>query len=110
MAPGRVSGSSWAARSYKVRTTLTLELNSLTMSAPLPRSLKMRLVMSSITGVEMPSPMAPRSPSTISATSAASACMNTVMNDENTGLAFALPAPPSPPPMAVAGEFSAIAW
>uniref|UniRef100_A0A0E0JWL6 Uncharacterized protein n=1 Tax=Oryza punctata TaxID=4537 RepID=A0A0E0JWL6_ORYPU len=97
------SGSSWARTGARIRTTLTLELNSWTSSAPPPKSLYMRPVMSSNTGIEIPSPTAPKSPSTINITSAASACMNTVMNDPSIGFAFAFafPAPPSsPPPMA----------
>jgi len=48
----------------------------------------MRLVIKSITGVDMPSPMAPTRPSTMSTTSAASACMNTDANDRITGAGF----------------------
>ena len=69
-------------------TSLTLELNSSRRSGPLPRSLKMRLVIKSMTGVDMPSPMAPTRPSTMSTTSAASACMNTDANDRITGAEF----------------------
>uniref|UniRef100_A0A0E0CH28 Uncharacterized protein n=1 Tax=Oryza meridionalis TaxID=40149 RepID=A0A0E0CH28_9ORYZ len=82
------------------RTMLTLELNSWTLSAPPPKLLYTLPVMSSNTGIESPSPTAPRSPSTINTTSAASACMNTVMNDPSTGFAFAFLVPPSLPPMA----------
>uniref|UniRef100_A0A0E0G335 Uncharacterized protein n=2 Tax=Oryza nivara TaxID=4536 RepID=A0A0E0G335_ORYNI len=80
------------------RTMLTLELNSWTLSAPPPKLLYTLPVMSSNTGIESPSPTAPRSPSTINTTSTASACMNTVMNDPSTGFAF--PALRSSPPMA----------
>jgi len=45
----------------------------------------MWLKMSILTGVDRASPMAPTKPRAMSATSAASACVNTDMNDDDPG-------------------------